>query len=350
MPNTPSRFKIANEVVMNAEKTAVKAYCNVMAIQKGLDPAGHAGDFEDSIVIEIPLPWNNSMYSKAGALPQEVLDLFRVWLQRYHEGKGYPHRLLMVAPDTTYTRPCYRRVMFYTRQPGAFAQFDKTEYLVPDDQMGALVWALYEAKDDLPRFDSYRVPEADAVRDVMVCTHGTVDVACAKFGYPLFRQMRKTYTSDMLRVWRVSHFGGHVFAPTLIDMPIGHSWAYVEETQAAQIIQRSGDVRSLRGHYRGWAGLEGSFLQAAEREMWQCEGWDWFTYLKSGQIIVQDTDSKEPRWGEVQLDYRSPTQRGNYRARVEIHKHLNVPSNTDDKEDHPHPQYLVSGLRKVDKA
>lgn len=334
---------------MNAEKTTVKAYCNVLAIQKGLDPAGHAGDFEDSIVLEIPLPWKNSIYSKAGALPQEILDLFAIWLKNYREGKGYPHRLLMVAPDTAYSRPGHRRVMFYTRQPGVFAQFDKIEYLVPDDQMGALVWALYEAKDDLPRFDAYRIPEADAIRDVMVCTHGTVDVACAKFGYPLFKHLRKTYSSDMLRVWRVSHFGGHVFAPTLIDMPIGHYWAYVEEAQAAQIMQRSGDVRDLRGHYRGWAGLESSFLQVAEREMWQCEGWDWFAYPKSGQIISQEADTEEPQWGEIQMDYTSPTQKGIYRARVEVHKHINVFPSTDYKKEYPYPQYMVTDLRKVDK-
>lgn len=118
----------------------------------------------------------------------------------------------------------------------------------------------------------------------MVCKHGTVDAARAKFGYPLYKYLRKNHASDELRVWRVSHFGGHVFAPTLMDMPLSHYWAYVEEEQAAQIIQRSGNVRDLRGHYRGWAGLDNSFLQAAEREMWQCEGWDWFAYQKFGQI------------------------------------------------------------------
>src|SRR5262249_16245931 len=148
-----------HEVVVNPEKTTVKAYCNVMAIQKGLDPAGHAGDFEDAAVIEIPLPWKNSMYSKAGALPQEVIDLFEVWLKNYPDGKGYPHRLLMVAPDQAYSKDGMRRVMFYTRKPGAFAQFDKIEYHVPAEKMGALIWALYEARDKLLDFDSYRVPE-----------------------------------------------------------------------------------------------------------------------------------------------------------------------------------------------
>lgn len=335
---------------MSAEKTTVKAYCNVLAIQKGFDPAGHASDFEDLVVLEIPLPWKNSMYSQAGTLPQEIIDLFKVWLQHYHEGKGYPHRLLMVAPDAAYSHPGRRRVMFYTRQAGAFVWFEKIEYLIPDSKMGALTWALYEDREHLPHFDAYRVPEGNSIRDVMICTHGTVDAACAKFGYPLYKHMRKTYASDKLRIWRVSHFGGHIFAPTLLDMPHGHFWAYVEDAQAARIVRQDSDVRELRGHYRGWAGLEGGFLQAAEREIWQCEGWDWFTYSKCGQVITQDTDTENPKWCEIQIDYSSAIQQGTYRARVEIHKHVSLFATTGNKTEHLFPQYIITDLRKLDNT
>src|SRR5690606_5380438 len=105
-----------------------------------------------------------------------------------------------------------RRVLFYTRPPGLMARFDKVEYLVPQAEMGALAWAWYEDRPALPRFEQYRVPEADHIRDVLVCTHGTIDAACAKFGFPLYRHLRDHYSSADLRVWRVSHFGGHVFA------------------------------------------------------------------------------------------------------------------------------------------
>ena len=32
-----------------------------------------------------------------------------------------------------------------------------------------------------------------------------------------------------LRVWQSAHFGGHRFAPTLIDLPIGHLWGHLDE-------------------------------------------------------------------------------------------------------------------------
>ena len=197
--------------------------------------------------------------------------------------------------------------MFYTRPAGLFARFDKVEYLVPDDEFGPLVWSLYEDRAALPRFESYRVPEADHIRDMLVCTHGTIDAACARFGYPLYQHMRDTWTNDHVRVWRVSHFGGHVFAPTLVDMPVGHYWAYVENKQAAQIVQRAGDVAALRGHYRGWAGMDGGFLQTAECELWQRCGWSWFDYRKSGVILAQNDASEDaPQWADVRLHYAAP--------------------------------------------
>ena len=235
----------------NSPQGSAKCYCNVLAMQRGLDPAGSAGDFEDAVIIEIPLPWKNDMYQQAGVLPQEVINLLGVWLQRYHEGLPYNHTLLMVVPDPAYSRPGFRCVMYYSRPLGRFARYDKVEYLVPESEYGALIWSLFEAKTDLARFEAYRQPGADLIRDLLVCTHGTVDAACAKFGYPLYKYLCQHHASDHLRVWRVSHFGGHVFAPTLIDMPLGHYWGYLDLPLAEQIVTQQGPVDTLHGHYRG---------------------------------------------------------------------------------------------------
>ncbi len=324
-----------------------KAYCNVLAIQHGLDPAGHAGHFDDAIIIETPLPWKRDLYQTAGALPQQMIDLMALWLERYKAGQPYNHRPLLVAPDTVYSRKGYRRVIFFTRPVGGFSEYTKCEYLVPEAELGALVWALYEARASLPVFEQYRTPEADHVRDILVCTHGTIDVACAKFGYPLYRHLRDLYADDNLRVWRVSHFGGHVFAPTLVDMPHGHYWAYIEEAQAEQLISRTGDVAALRGYYRGWSGLGRSFTQVAERELWQREGWAWFGYAKSGEVLAQDSNEEDPQWAEVRVNYTTPDgTEGAYTTRVEITHTVETKYATDRAETHAYPQYAVTALEK----
>jgi hypothetical protein len=130
----------------------------------------------------------------------------------------------------------------------------------------------------------------------------------------------------------------------MMDMPIGHYWAYVEANQADQIVQRSGDVCALYGHYRGWAGLEGSLLQVAEREMWMQFGWDWFTFHKSGQILSQDADNgEEPEWAEIQIDYSSPNggNSGAYIARVEVRERVSTIHTSGEEEEYPYPQYVV---------
>ncbi|MFQ4143523.1 sucrase ferredoxin [Chlorogloeopsis sp. ULAP02] len=45
----------------------------------------------------------------------------------------------------------------------------------------------------------------------------------SKFGYPISQKLRSQYATGTgsitsLRVWRCSHFGGHQFAPTLVDL------------------------------------------------------------------------------------------------------------------------------------
>jgi hypothetical protein len=329
---------------MDETTVNIKSYCNQLAIQKGLDPAGYAGSFDDAIIIETPLPWKRDMMRHADPLPQEVIDLLTLWLMNYQQGGGYRHRPLVIAPDATYSVDGYRHVMHYTRPQGMFAHYHKTEYLVPIADMGALIWALYQDRDALVRFDAYRQPHTDNLRDMLVCTHGTVDAACAKFGYPLYNHLRRHYADDGLRVWRVSHFGGHVFAPTLIDMPTGHYWAYIEDAQARQIVLRDDDIAPMGGHYRGWAGLEGGFLQSFERSLWQIHGWRWFEYAKSGEIIAQDPD-EHPAWAEICIHYHTPDgESGTYQGRVEVIRYVETITTTGESNTYHYPQYQVTRL------
>ncbi len=331
---------------MNTTAVPPKSYCNCLALEKGLDPVGHADSFEDAILIETPLPWKRDMTQTAGALPQPIIDLLALWLKAYYAGEGYPHRLLSIAPDPLYSRENYRRVMHYTRPTGAFSQFNKVEYHVPVDELGTLAWALYQDRTALPRFEAYRIANADTTRDILVCTHGSVDAACAKFGYPLYKHLRDTYAVDQLRVWRVSHFGGHVFAPTFMEMPSGHFWAYVENAQAAQIIRREGDVAALRRHYRGWAGLRDGFQQAAECALWQRHGWAWFDTPKRGITRIQEEQANDPTWAEVQIAYTSPGDSSELSAelRVEVSHTIETLTTTGEDHTYAYPQYRVTRM------
>lgn len=334
---------------MTTRTVSAPDYCNVAAQELGLDPAGHADSFDDLLLLETPLPWKGDMYQRAGTLPQRAIDLLTLWRRRYEAGSPYNHRLLMIAPDPAYSRPGFRRVIFFTRPSGAFATFVRNEYLAPEEMVGELIWTLYEAPHRLSAFDRYcasdEAPTDRPVRDILVCTHGVIDAACAKFGYPLYRYLRDDFAGESLHIWRVSHFGGHVFAPTLIDLPTGHYWAYVNEKQAAQIVQRNGDVASLHGHYRGWAGLEDGFAQAAEREIWQREGWRWFDYLRNGATTTQPGDMRDK--AQVCIEFTDTDgAMGVYTAHVQISRTINTRHSTASDNCYAYPQYRVVALSR----
>jgi hypothetical protein len=317
-------------------------YCNVAAQALGVDPAGHGRAFDDVVLLETPLPWKRTMYDQAGVLPQELLDLSALWLARYRAEQPYNHGALMIAPDPQYSQPGYRRVIYFARRSGVIACFDRTEYLVPEAQAGALIWALFEAQEALPTFEPYRQAIDATLRDLLICTHGTVDVACAKFGYPLYRLLRDCYAGNQMRVWRVSHFGGHVFAPTLLEMPTGHFWAYVGEEQAHQIATRSGDVAALAGHYRGWAGVPSGFMQAAECQAWQEIGWSWFDHARCAAIIAQGPDGIEAQWATVRIDYVRPDRTsGTMTHHVKITQQIETRHSTRSEQAHNYAQYRV---------
>lgn len=326
------------------------SYCNCLAQERGLDPVGTAADVDTIVLLETPLPWREDIYDKPGALPEELFKLYDLWAERYEAGEPYNQYALMIAPDKVYSRPGFRRVLHFSRPPGLRARFARLEYQVPETELGALTWALFEDADTLRDFEPYRVQEIEDVRDLLVCTHGTVDAACAKFGFPLYRTLREGHADAALRVWRVSHFGGHVFAPTLMDMPTGHFWAYVHEAQAAQVASRSGDVRELHGCYRGWSGVSSGFAQAAERELWQRYGWDWIDFPRSASVLAQSAEDETLGWADVQIAYTNPKngETGAWRVRVEAAQPIETEHSTASDKTYPHPQFVVTAQEQLE--
>lgn len=154
--------------------------------------------------------------------------------------------------------------------------------------------------------------------------------------------------SDTVRVWRVNHFGGHVFAPTLLDMPKGDSWAFVDEDVADSIATRSGDLDDVTRRYRGWSGCDTRFAEAAERAVWQREGWAWQAYDKQTHTYnIEET--RQPTFADVRIEYTSSdgATRGVYEAHVVIEKHIATIPSTGSADEHAYPQYRVTDIERV---
>jgi hypothetical protein len=246
-----------------------------------------------------------------------------------------------------YSREGYARALYLHKPPGPFVTYDKSEYAVPEGEIVPLVEALAEGQDGLSRFERYE-EDTSRVRDILVCTHGSHDACCGKFGYPVYETLRYGYagaSKRQLRVWRTSHIGGHRFAPTLIDFPEGRYWGNLEPEALEKLVLRKGPVSELGRFYRGLAGLSGKFEQIVEREIFMREGWEWTRYLKSGETLEADETEDH---AEVRIQYATPSgTTGAYEATVEANGTVMTLFNSGPDPLQEVKQYRVSRLERV---
>lgn len=318
-------------------------FCSVISKTNGVDPIGSAPTYDGWLMVEIPQPWPHKFW-QAKPILQPIVDLLE---QLGKQGKNI--RFLAIAPNRNYSQPDLIRVIYYHRPSQLFAQFEKQEFLLPETKLIDCMTTLLKEPESLSQFEPYR-QQTKQIRELIICTHGNYDVACSRFGYPIYKKLCKEYvpaSQGQLRVWQASHIGGHLFAPTLVDFPEGRYWGHLESGMLDLLIYRQGLVTELKPFYRGWIGLNW-FAQIAEREILMQEGWAWFDYLKSGNVL--STDETEEEWAEVQIDFMSNNGSisGAYQARVEVSGEVTVAYNSGkDKPLQKIKQYCVSRLTKV---
>ena len=272
--------------------------CTLVARSLGEDPMGSANPFRQCLVLELPLPWAAEV-TVSREFPKGLLDAVK---EARKEGEM---PLLGVAPDPEYSTPGFIRVMMFRCPSPPFSVYEKEEYLVPLDRLVLFVKALIFRTENLKAFSEYK-DESPNIRDLMVCTHGTHDQCCGKFGYPLYATLRKmcAQQNTSVRVWRTSHFTGHRFSPTLIDFPEGRFWGNLtSQEDIARLTTRHGALPDLDRCYRGWAGAS-YIVQFAEREMFRREGWTWTHQRVSGRVTDAWTDvghyrPEKPLWAHI---------------------------------------------------
>jgi hypothetical protein len=110
------------------------------------------------------------------------------------------------------------------------------------------------------------------------------------FGYPLYRDLRRVAkgAGGECRVWRSTHFGGHRFAPTVLDFPEGRFWGFLDPERGESLILRRGEAAALGDSYRGWASYAEPKMQVLEREALIREGWAWTTWPQRCEVLEQD--------------------------------------------------------------
>lgn len=261
--------------------------CSTWSRAVGLDPIGTTGSHRGYLLADVALPW-----------PSDLATLAEVSaVQSVLSGTGLRFQATVPVGD--------RRVVLYRRAPAGPPQASpapdlvRTETIVDGGKgFGNDLAAAVERLLGAP-VSSVRAGE----REVLVCTHGRRDVCCGARGSRLHQELVASpgLLGATVRIRRTSHTGGHRFAPTAIVLPEATAWAYLDIDLLRAIVDRTGPVTAVLGHYRGWAGLGSPRLQALERAVLAEVGWDLFD---------------QPRWGEEAGDRARLHVEGDARATI----------------------------------
>ncbi|MCU0571050.1 MAG: hypothetical protein MUF49_31355 [Oculatellaceae cyanobacterium Prado106] len=285
-------------------------FCSEVSKQAREDLIGSATPYQTFILIECPFPWTAEAFDSPWVPPalKELVAFvkaarlpirFLLVNQSLNKGKSDVASPKRIAHPT--------QVLIYQRSPHRFCPgYQRYE------------WRVHHPNEIVPLVQSYlrgQLPgdriHKRPVRDLLVCVHGSHDKCCARYGLPFCREAIATLNTlpDLpIRLWQTSHFGGHRFAPTLIDFPTGRYYGRMDQAALKAILTRSGAVQLLDSVYRGWSILP-TPLQVAEAALMQQYGWSWFDYRIAYQILRQRGNSPciQAKLWAMQPDYNIHT-------------------------------------------
>ncbi|WP_138497029.1 sucrase ferredoxin [Nostoc sp. PA-18-2419] len=256
-------------------------FCSDSSRQAAEDIIGTATNYQTYILIECPPPWTSEAFNS-----KWVPNNLRILVEEVKRAK-LPIRFLLIANDFSH-KVNKTTLLIYQRKEGLSNGYQKQEIILANIEQVAAVLQKW-----LWGIGSNSEVETTATRDILVCTHGSHDKCCARYGNPFYFHATATISNlnlDNVRIWKSSHFGGHRFAPTIIDLPEGRYYGVLEQDSFRSILTRSGEIQCLHTVYRGW-GILPAALQILERELIFTEGWDWLNYKVVGKILEQSLDN-----------------------------------------------------------
>lgn len=258
-----------------------------------IDPAGTSIRADRIVLIETPAPWPKPVF--AHELLEPVDTIFK--------NAATLTRMLACTPGHRATPTSPLRLWVFDRRATStwereFEFRDSAELLDLAHELCAESGGEAGTTNGLKR---------DRVLDeptVLVCAQGSHDVCCGSDGQRLINELGQIDVD--IRVFAVSHTGGHRFAPTAMSLPDGRMWAYLGAEMLASILAKTSDVGEAAQYCRGWWGAERGPSQVAERAVLAEMGWD----LDSLERTVEVTD------GGARVEVRFNDERHTYDVNV----------------------------------
>ncbi len=242
----------AAHALLPPPEQAVK--CSVFTATLGVNPSGTAISATTVIVVDTPLPWPKPVFEHPALAGVDITST------------GVEARTVRVLASVPSDDRPPTATVFQRR-------FDNTiavAIAIGHRQIAEVVDLVLNA-EDVRTIDGAREIEA---RAVLVCTQGTHDVCCGTEGTALVADLHGDPRFDAIQIFRVSHTGGHRFAPTAMTFPDGRSWAYIDADRLAHVLFHTAAPSALVPWCRGSWIAPDPRSQAAENAVFGRQGWD----------------------------------------------------------------------------
>jgi hypothetical protein len=256
-----------------------KFFCADRSQDLGELAIGTANQIRTYVLIECPTPWSAKAIDSR-AMPVQLGQVMRRIGQAFDSV-----RFLLVNRTTTQLLGC-RSVIIYQQKVGAFCDgYDRFELTV--NGLEAAAAAIEHFFDQRLFIVAKPIPK----QDVLICTHGSHDQCCARYGNPFYAAAQKLIeTMDQVEVWRSSHFGGHRFAPTAMTFPDGRYYARLTIDGLRSILQGQVNSDVVRSMYRGW-GILPAALQVVEQQLLERFGDRGYGLAMRYEILKSEADN-----------------------------------------------------------
>lgn len=231
----------------------------------GEDPVGTVTPAEQLVLVQVPRPWERSAVSTPHAPP----GLAPACADAARRGV---HATLLLFDGDEVPDPGAVRVVHLRRPPDGARRYEQRAFRAPAAGVAELVARLLAGEDAEAVRGAVRAEAAP--RELYVCTHAGRDACCGTYGDAAYRVLRERHARPGLALWRVSHLGGHRFAPTVLEAPDAHVWGKLTPEGLSAIVERDAEPSTLAGSYRGWYGVPKA-AQPVERAVFGAVGWAW---------------------------------------------------------------------------
>ncbi len=206
------------------------APCSDMTRRAGDDPTGSGTSFESFLLLDHRRPWTRT------AADDALRDLLA------------PHAAAAVTDAPALRAFAVRPVLDRRGSPTAPVRAGRVGH-------DALLTALPGMPDDRAVTEiAAGAPPGEPVDDVLigVCTNARRDRCCAVRGRPVAAALHGRFGD---RVTEISHLGGHRFAATMLVLPTGYSYGFLNPDTAQAVVAAAVEHLVHPANLRGRADL-----------------------------------------------------------------------------------------------